>query len=80
MQSPKAVLITMGIIFFVAIALGLIVSSIAGVAMSAHGWFALILGTLVTLGLTGGLFALSFHSARSGHDDVVEPVVFELRE
>ncbi|MEO1028997.1 MAG: hypothetical protein AAFX02_08060 [Pseudomonadota bacterium] len=72
MQSPKADLITMGIIFLSAIGLGLLVSSIAGVTMSAHGWFALVLGTLVTLGLTGGLFALSFHSARSGHDETVE--------
>lgn len=72
MQSPKAVFITMGIIFVVAIGLALVVSAVAGVSMGPHGWFALILGTLLTLGLTGGLFWLSFHSSTSGHDDTVE--------
>lgn len=72
MKSPITVLITMVIIFFLAMGLAALVSSIAGVSMGPHGWFALILGTLVTLGLTSGLFWLSFHSSRSGHDDDVE--------
>jgi hypothetical protein len=41
-----------------------------GSGMSGHGWFAYILGGVLTLGLSMGLFALSFYSARHGHDDV----------
>jgi hypothetical protein len=37
--------------------------------MSVHGWIALGLCTLGTLGLGGGLMALMFHSARRGFDD-----------
>ena len=72
MQSPRTVLLALGVIFLLALVVAYFVSSAAGVVMSAHGWFALILGTLFTLGLTGGLFWLSFHSARSGHDDEIE--------
>ena len=41
-------------------------------AMSVHGWIALILGTLLSLALGGGLMALVFHSARKGYDDRIE--------
>jgi hypothetical protein len=41
-------------------------------AMSIHGWIALILGTLLSLALGGGLMALVFHSARKGYDDRIE--------
>jgi hypothetical protein len=44
-----------------------------GSGMSGHGWFAYILGGVLTLGLSMGLFALSFYSARHGHDDVDPP-------
>jgi hypothetical protein len=44
-----------------------------GSGMSGHGWFAYILGGVLTLGLSGGLFALSFYSARHGHDDIDPP-------
>ena len=40
--------------------------------MSIHGWIALILGTLLSLALGGGLMALVFHSARKGYDDRIE--------
>jgi hypothetical protein len=40
--------------------------------MSTHGWIALILGTLLSLALGGGLMALVFHSARKGYDDRIE--------
>lgn len=44
-----------------------------GSGVSGHGWFAYILGGVLTLGLSGGLFALSFYSARHGHDDIDPP-------
>jgi hypothetical protein len=44
-----------------------------GSGLSGHGWFAYILGGVLTLGLSAGLFALSFYSARHGHDDIDPP-------
>lgn len=44
-----------------------------GSGVSGHGWFAYILGGVLTLGLSMGLFLLSFHSARHGHDDIDPP-------
>ena len=39
------------------------------VEMSAHGWIALGLGTVVTLAVGFGLMALVFHSSRNNFDD-----------
>jgi hypothetical protein len=39
--------------------------------MSVHGWIALILCTIFTLAIGGGLMALVFHSARKGYDDQI---------
>jgi drug/metabolite transporter (DMT)-like permease len=44
-----------------------------GEGVTGHGWAAYILGGVLTLGLSIGLFALSFYSARHGHDDAVPP-------
>jgi hypothetical protein len=41
-------------------------------AMSMHGWIALILGTVLSLAVGGGLMALVFHSARKGYDDRIK--------
>ncbi len=41
-----------------------------GGGISGHGWFAFILGGVFTLALSIGLFLLTFHSARHGHDDI----------
>ncbi|MBY9065406.1 hypothetical protein K1X12_00760 [Hyphomonas sp. WL0036] len=60
-------------------ALGLILWGITylweglGSDVSGHGWFAYILGGVMTLGLSFGLFLLTFHSARHGHDDIDTP-------
>ena len=40
--------------------------------MSIHGWIALILCTVFTLGVGGGLMALVFHSAHKGYDDQIK--------
>ena len=39
--------------------------------MTGHGWFAFILGSVFSLVVAGGLFALLFRSARSGLDEEV---------
>lgn len=44
-----------------------------GTGLSGHGWFAYILGGVLTMALSGGLFALSFYSSRHGHDDIDPP-------
>ena len=40
--------------------------------MSLHGWIALILCTVLSLGIGGGLMALVFHSAHKGYDDQIK--------
>ena len=39
------------------------------IALGLHGWIALIVGSVGMVVLGGGLMALSFYSARSGHDE-----------
>jgi hypothetical protein len=41
--------------------------------VSGHGMFAFILGAVLTLAVSMGLFLLVFHSARHGHDDIDPP-------
>lgn len=44
-----------------------------GVQMTLHGWIAYGLGCLVSIILAGGLFFLTFKSARDGFDDIDRP-------
>jgi len=44
-----------------------------GVNMTMHGWIAYGLGIVVSLLLAGGLFFLTFKSAREGYDDISRP-------
>lgn len=44
-----------------------------GVNMTMHGWIAYGLGIVVSLLLAGGLFFLTFKSARDGYDDINRP-------
>lgn len=44
-----------------------------GVNMTLHGWIAYGLGALVSVLLAGGLFFLTFKSARDGFDDIDRP-------
>lgn len=39
-------------------------------AIGWHGWIALILGSVLSLAVGGGLMALAFHSSRHGYDDI----------
>ncbi|RAN36635.1 hypothetical protein [Hyphomonas pacifica] len=41
--------------------------------ISGHGWAAYIIGGVLTLALSIGLFLLTFHSARHGYDDIDRP-------
>lgn len=45
---------------------------IGGGAMSVHGWIAMGLGVLGTVGLAWGLMLLAFRSDRDGWDDRVD--------
>jgi len=71
--------ITVLVIFGAIIALALTfwgVSSMwaqMGVTMSLHGWIAYGLGVVVSILLAGGLFFLTFKSARDGYDDIDRP-------
>lgn len=44
-----------------------------GVQMSLHGWIAYGLGALMSVLVAGGLFFLTFKSAREGYDDIDRP-------
>ncbi|MBB5747345.1 hypothetical protein [Brevundimonas variabilis] len=52
--------------------LGLFWIAIGGGAMSVHGWIAMGLGVLGTVGLAWGLMSLAFRSHRDGWDDQVD--------
>jgi hypothetical protein len=43
-----------------------------GVDMPAAGWFALVLGVVLSVGLGVGLMFLVFYSSRRGYDEVPE--------
>lgn len=49
----------------------------AGVHMTMHGWIAYALGCLFSIALAGGLFYLTFKSAREGYDDIDRPEDYE---
>ena len=42
--------------------------ALGGVHISGFGWFSLVLGVVVTLGLGGGLMGLVFYSSRHDMD------------
>ena len=44
--------------------------TLSDVSMGIHGWVAMGLGVVFTVGLGGGLMALSFYSSRNGYDDI----------
>ena len=44
-----------------------------GVQMTMHGWIAYGLGAVASIALAGGLFWLTFKSAREGYDDIERP-------
>ena len=65
-----------GLLMFCLSVVGIIIVSVGfyiwqmlgPVSLSAHGWLAIIVGVVGSFLLGGGLMALSFYSAKSGHD------------
>lgn len=46
---------------------------VRGNVMSMHGWIAVALGCSFSIALSGGLFWLTFKSAREGYDEIDRP-------
>ena len=62
-------LVVLGAFFFITLWYAVKVwTSMAGVHMSGFGWFFLVLGVVVTIGLGAGLMALVFYSSRHDMD------------
>lgn len=74
-MSRKAIAIVFACIAVLAVVLAVMPRFWMGgsAGISGHGWAAYILGAVLTVGLSGGLFFLTFYSARSGHDDIDRP-------
>lgn len=72
MRSAVLLILSLGGLAVLAVVLTLQVwGGLGGTDMSIHGWIALALGVVFTLGIGGGLMALAFFSARRGYDDHV---------
>ena len=72
-RHAAALIVTLGLILAAAIVGAVFLwLSIDGAGMTLHGYLALALGVLASLGLGVGLMALTFYSARAGYDDQVE--------
>ncbi len=71
MVMKTAVAITLMFLFLVAAVVIAVISwvSIGDVDISLFGIVTMIVGSVLTLALGGGLMALVFYSNRSGHDD-----------
>ena len=61
-----------GVLILAGVGVGMMWAEL-GVTMSLHGWIAYGIGALASIALSAGLFWLTFHSARSGHDDLAHP-------
>jgi hypothetical protein len=62
----------LGTILVAAVAMAVdVMGGMGDIGMSGHGWVAMALGIVFTLGLGVGLMALVFYSARHGYDDAV---------
>ncbi len=68
----KTILLAVALISLLTLTMFGVVSDWDASAMSVHGWIALILGTVISLALGGGLMALVFYSARKGYDDRID--------
>ena len=69
MRTALLVLSLFGLLAVAIIGGAYVWSSMAEVELGLHGLIALILGTLFSLLLGGGLMALVFYSSRHGHDE-----------
>ncbi len=69
----RTVIIVVSMVLFLAVAVRLGVAvwlSLDGVNISAHGWIAMGLTVIVSIGMWAGLMFLVFYSNRMGYDDI----------
>lgn len=77
--------IIIGAVALVLLAAALILTAggwarLAGIQMSTAGVIALVLGSILTLAIGGGLMALLFYSARKGYDDQVHDFATDMKQ
>lgn len=76
MKRPlRFVVLLAAALTIVALVLVEVIARRSGVALSAHAYVAVAAGSFLTALVGGGLLALSFASARSGHDATVQNFV-----
>ena len=68
-RTGVAVLFAMTSLIVITISSYVVWYQMGRIALGLHGWIALIAGSVGMVVLGGGLMALSFYSARSGHDE-----------
>ena len=68
-RTGVAVLFAMTSLIVITISSYVVWYQMEQIALGLHGWIALIVGSVGMMVLGGGLMALSFYSARSGHDE-----------
>ena len=71
MKTTLAVVVLLGFLVLAVYVSARVWTGLGEVEMSGGGIAALVLGTLFTLALGGGLMFLVFYSSRHGHDDDV---------
>ncbi|EHI49314.1 hypothetical protein HIMB100_00008840 [SAR116 cluster alpha proteobacterium HIMB100] len=64
-----AVLFALTSLIVIAVASYVVWRQMGQIELGLHGWIALVAGSVGMVVLGGGLMALSFYSARSGHDE-----------
>lgn len=70
-MTRTVILYTLGLVALLAILAGVAMMwAQLGVHMSIHGWIAYGLGAIGSFAVAGGLFHLTFKSAREGYDDM----------
>ena len=67
-RTVVAVLFALTSLIVVALSSYVVWYQMGHIPLGLHGWIALIAGSVSMVVLGGGLMALSFYSARSGHD------------
>ena len=68
-RTGVAVLFAMTSLIVIAVASYVVWHQMGQISLGLHGWIALVAGSVGMVVLGGGLMALSFYSARSGHDE-----------
>ena len=68
-KTGLAVIFAVTSLIVIAVASYVVWRQMGQIELGLHGWIALIAGSVGMIVLGGGLMALSFYSARSGHDE-----------